>query len=108
MRPTEAFPTSVKKNGPEAVPEELTLSQCYPNPFNPETVIRFTVAREGTATVRVYNLLGQLISEIFRGEVSPGKEYHTRFRADGSSSGTYFYTVSSGGSTITKRMVLQR
>ena len=108
VRPTEAFPTSVKKNGPKAVPEELTLSQCYPNPFNPETVIRFTVAREGTATVRVYNLLGQLISEIFRGEVSPGKEYHTRFRADGSSSGTYFYTVSSGGSTITKRMVLQR
>ncbi len=86
----------------------MSLGQNYPNPFNPETVISFTVASEGPATVRVYNLLGQLMSEIFRGDVRPGIEYHTRFRAEGSSSGIYFYTVTSGSRSITKRMVLQR
>lgn len=108
VRPTETFPTSVKKNESKSVPSVLWLDQNYPNPFNPETVIRFTAACEGTAAVRVYNLLGQLMSEIFRGDVVPGREYHTRFRAEGYSSGIYFYSVTSGGSTITKRMVLQR
>ena len=100
-------PTSVK-NTDASLPNTFIVFQNYPNPFNPETVISFTVAKEGTAAVRVYNLLGQLMSEIFRDDVAPGREYHTRFRADGYSSGTYFYTVTSEGSTITKRMVLQR
>ncbi len=101
-----AGPTSVNRSG-ESLPDEFRLMQNFPNPFNPETVIRFTVAREGTASVRIYSLLGQLITEIYRGDAVRGIEYQTRFRAEGFSSGTYFYSVTSGGRTITKRMVLQ-
>ncbi|MFZ4621634.1 MAG: pectinesterase family protein [Bacteroidota bacterium] len=107
VRPTEPFPTSVKKNDDRTVPEVMTLSQNFPNPFNPETVIRFTAAVKGPAVVSVHNLLGQKIAEIFNGIVEPGTEYQTRFRSEGLSSGVYFYSIAAGGRTLTRRMVLQ-
>ncbi len=108
VRPTEPFPTGVKKNIGSEIPQRLTLDQNFPNPFNPETVIRFTVAERGRAVVSVFTVLGQKISEIFNGTAEPGIVYQTRFRPEGISSGIYFYSVTSGGNTRTGRMIQQK
>lgn len=107
-RPTESFPTAVKKNDNAEVPAAFNVEQNYPNPFNPETVIAFSVQQCGTAVLTVTNVLGQRIAEPFRGPVEPGVRYQVRFSAAGLSSGVYFYTVNDGQRSVTKRMVVQR
>ncbi len=96
--------TAVKNHG--TVPAVFRLYQNYPNPFNPTTTIRFSVAKKGNATVRVYNILGQMVTSLFSGNVQPGKLYTVPFDAGELSSGVYFGVLESGGQRQIKKMVL--
>jgi hypothetical protein len=53
-------------------PETFTLDQNYPNPFNPTTAIEFTMPAAGTATLKVYTLIGQEIATLVNGQVAAG------------------------------------
>ncbi len=86
-------------------PEEFGLAQNYPNPFNPSTVIRFRAAEPGIVTLKVYNTLGQVISILADEYLQPGS-YSVEFRADGLPGGIYFYRLSTGSFSQTKRLVL--
>ncbi len=90
------------------VPAVFRLYQNYPNPFNPTTTINFTVARRGTATLRVYNILGQQVTTLFSGDVTPGKLYSVPFNAGELSSGVYFGVLESGGQRQIHKMVLMK
>ena len=97
--------------GPEvtvevALPEALTLSDAYPNPFNPTTTFSFTVARPGAAVVEVFDLLGRVVARPFDGAAEPGRRYEATFDATGLPSGLYLYTLRTGGETRTGRAVL--
>jgi hypothetical protein len=93
---------------PEAVPAVFKLYQNYPNPFNPTTTINFSVAKNGTATLRVYNVLGQHVTTLFSGNVQPGKIYSVPFNAGELSSGVYFGVLDSGGQRQIHKMVLMK
>ena len=98
-------------------PKETVLLPNYPNPFNPETWIPYQLAEPTDVTVRVYEVSGALVRTLALGYQSAGT-YQSRSRAaywDGKNelgepvaSGIYFYTLSAGRSTATRRMVIQK
>jgi hypothetical protein len=90
------------------------LEQNYPNPCNPATVIRYTIAasREyGTRTMEVrlvvYDLLGREVAVLVNGKKVPGN-YEVRFDASALSSGVYFYLLTAGQYAECRKMVLIR
>ncbi|MCH7772766.1 MAG: T9SS type A sorting domain-containing protein, partial [Bacteroidetes bacterium] len=74
------------------VPDNFYLSQNYPNPFNPQTRIDFTLPEAQFVSLKVYNLLGQLVSEIINEEKESGS-YSVTFDASYLSSGIYVYRL---------------
>jgi hypothetical protein len=103
---SETFPEMSVTVG--ACPDKFILGQNYPNPFNPSTQIEFEVPQSGSASVKVYNLLGQEVGTVFAGNVEAGKINTARFDATNLSSGIYYYTLRSAGKVETKRMVLMK
>jgi hypothetical protein len=85
---------------------KVVLAQNYPNPFNPSTVIDFVVPQSGFATMKIFNILGQEVATLFEGMAVAGNVYSARFDASNLPSGMYFYTLRSGGSVETRRMLL--
>ncbi len=84
-----------------------TLSQNYPNPFNPITNIKYSVGKPGHTTVKVYNMLGQVVATLVNGNVSIGT-YTVQFDASNLSSGVYVYELVSGSRKISKRMTVMK
>lgn len=97
----------------DLTPKEYALYQNYPNPFNPSTVIKYALPAASRVSVKVYNLAGEMVSEIFNGSASAG--YHDIvFSASGLASGVYFYvidaTAETGGKNFreVKKMVVMK
>jgi hypothetical protein len=57
----------------EIIPKDFILYQNYPNPFNPGTKIDYDINKKGFVSLRVYNLIGELITELVNEEKEPGK-----------------------------------
>ncbi|MEM1096836.1 MAG: T9SS type A sorting domain-containing protein [Bacteroidota bacterium] len=88
------------------VPRELHLEAAYPNPFNPSTVIGFTVPRRGEARLVVYDALGREVLRLFEGIAEAGQRQAVRLNGAGLASGTYLYRLSFGGEVRTGRVLL--
>lgn len=87
--------------------KEFTLDQNYPNPFNPATVISYSVAENSFISLKVYDVLGNEITELVNEVKEPGN-YSISFNASALPSGIYFYTVIANGYTLTKKMLLAK
>lgn len=87
------------------VPEKFELYNNYPNPFNPNTTIKFDIAKSQFVKLIVYNMLGEQVSTLVNQNLTPGS-YSLDFDASSLSSGMYFYRIESQGFVQTKRMVL--
>jgi photosystem II stability/assembly factor-like uncharacterized protein len=96
--------TSVIQNGTE-IPENYSLSQNYPNPFNPSTKIKFSVAGTGNISIKVYDVMGKEVARVVDQNLTPG-EYTADFDASSLPTGTYFYRLTAGSFTETKKLVL--
>ncbi len=81
--------TSVREVAGE-LPHEFKLEQNYPNPFNPATTIKFQLPIASSVSLKVYNLLGQEVSNLLNGEMNAGI-YEVTFDASKLSSGIYYY-----------------
>ncbi len=88
-------------------PGSFSLNDNYPNPFNPETSFSFTLPKQGQAKLAVFDMLGNEVQIIVDGDL-PAGEFRTTWKADGLSSGTYFYRLESQGLVITKKMTLMK
>jgi uncharacterized lipoprotein YddW (UPF0748 family) len=93
---------------------EFLLEQNYPNPFNPVTKIKFTIPNvtlsevEGSRVqLKVYDVLGKEVSTLVN-EEKPAGSYEVDFNANGLSSGVYFYKLTAGSFSQTKKMILLR
>ena len=86
------------------IPDRLTLLQNYSNPFNPETNISFLLPEKSSYQLLIYNSLGQQI-ESFAGIHSAGIVEIT-WDASLYASGLYFYKITAGKETLTKKMLL--
>ncbi|MCZ6704159.1 MAG: T9SS type A sorting domain-containing protein [Ignavibacteria bacterium] len=87
------------------VPVLFALSQNYPNPFNPETRIDFTVAEQRNVSLRVYNMLGEMVQELLN-EVKPPGSYSVTFDASNLSSGIYIYRLETSDFIDLRKMTL--
>jgi hypothetical protein len=90
---------------PDNVPSSYSLSEAYPNPFNPSTTIVFAIPSLSYVSLIVYDVLGREINTLVRGFQDPG--YHTVVWSAGSAaSGCYYVrfmaSASSGGKSFTK------
>jgi hypothetical protein len=83
------------------------LAQNFPNPFNPSTQIKYSVANEAKVSLKVYNALGVEVATLVDGMQASG-EHEVNFQAETLPSGTYFYTLKAGTFSETKRMVLSK
>ncbi len=79
-------------NKPETVVYEYSLYNNYPNPFNPETVIKFSLKEKSSVTLTVYSITGQKVAELVSGEMEKGL-YEKRFRGLSHSSGIYIFRL---------------
>ena len=97
------------------IPEETALLPNYPNPFNPETWIPYQLAQSAEVTLTIYDMNGQLVRQLVLGYQAAGL-YRSRSRAvhwDGRNqfgesvaSGLYFYTLTAGEFTATRKMII--
>ncbi|QQS38358.1 MAG: T9SS type A sorting domain-containing protein [Ignavibacteriales bacterium] len=88
-------------------PEYYYIGQNYPNPFNPSTKIKYELPVSGLVTLKVYDILGNVVETLVNQEQTAG-EYEVEFKSEGLASGIYFYQISSREFTRTKKMILQR
>jgi photosystem II stability/assembly factor-like uncharacterized protein len=91
--------------GNNQVPETYTLEQNYPNPFNPSTSISFSMPNAGLVRLSVYDALGREVEILANENRQPGN-YEVTWDASGFNSGVYFYKLSAGEFTQTKKMIL--
>jgi pectin methylesterase-like acyl-CoA thioesterase len=106
QKPSVSFPTSVEGRLDVTKPTEFFLGQNYPNPFNPASTIQFSVKEKGIATLKIYNTLGQEVTQLFSGMAMPSQLYTVEFRSQSLSSGMYFSVLESNGQRKTKKMLL--
>jgi len=83
------------------------LEQNYPNPFNPTTVISYQLPVSSIVQLKIYNLLGQEIAILVNEEKLAGR-YEVKFNSENLSSGTYFYKLTAGNFSETKKMILMK
>ena len=90
------------------VPERFALYNNYPNPFNPVTRINFDIPNlQGDKNVKlvIYDILGNVVETAVNKDMEPGK-YSFEWNANGYASGIYFYRISAGQYTDTRKMIL--
>lgn len=87
--------------------EQVLLLGNIPNPFNPSTTISYSLPRPGELRIEVYDLLGKRVRVLESG-FKPSGEHEVTFDATGISSGIYFYTLTVGDFSQTRKMVLLR
>jgi hypothetical protein len=87
------------------LPASVTLSQNFPNPFNPTTSIRFELPERTEVRLAVYDLTGREVATLANGAFAPGS-HSVNFSAAELSSGVYVYRLDAAGQTHTRKMTL--
>jgi hypothetical protein len=87
------------------LPREFKLSQNYPDPFNPVTMIRFEIPSAQHVSLNVYDVLGREVQNLINSDLAAGY-YEVQFNGDRFASGVYFYRLQDGTTSITRKMIL--
>ncbi len=90
------------------LPVEFVLEQNYPNPFNPETVISYSLPKQSTVVLSVYDVTGRLVDTITPGLQQAGTHEVRWQAASHLASGAYIYRIQAGNFVSTKKMILIR
>ncbi len=100
------FITGIKDYNEEGnTPGKFILSQNYPDPFNPTTVITYQLPVNSFVSLKVYDITGKEIMTLVNGSQNAGN-HSVSFNGSGLASGVYFYRITAGIFTSTKKMVL--
>ncbi|MCA9730551.1 T9SS type A sorting domain-containing protein [candidate division KSB1 bacterium] len=86
------------------MPTTFRLEQNFPNPFNPETEIRYVLPEAALVKITVYDILGRKVAELVNERKVAGK-HSVKFNASHFSSGLYFYRISAGRNTAVRKML---
>ena len=90
-----------------SVPTVFGLSGAYPNPFNPTTSVELAMPQDGFVSVKVYNLMGQLVATLFEGNVTANSYSYTWDAAD-VASGMYFLKAETAGNMDVQKIMLMK
>jgi hypothetical protein len=96
------IPVSVNSNS--TIISGYSLSDAYPNPFNPETIIKFSIPGNEKVTLEVFDINGRFVRSLLNSRLNKGT-YSINFSADGLASGIYFYRLSAGNFSETKKLI---
>ena len=104
--------TGIDESNPHPAPATFELIGNYPNPFNASTSIKYTLPTSAQVEIAIYDIQGQLVRTLSKGEKSSGTHIAIWDGKDNIGkqlpSGIYFYKLSIGGESKIKRMVLMR
>jgi hypothetical protein len=89
------------------IPKDYKLDQNFPNPFNPSTMINYSIPKNSYVTLKIYDMLGREVSSLVN-EYKEAGEYSYNFSGKEYSSGIYFYKLTAGDFTSTKKMMLNK
>jgi hypothetical protein len=104
MVPLEELLTGISEEQPGL--SDSQVLQNYPNPFSDITNIRVDLRSSEELSLVVHNLMGQIIHADGKGKVRPGTYYFT-ISGEKFSRGVYFYTVTAGNQSITRKMIVR-
>jgi endo-1,4-beta-xylanase len=111
-RPALLWLAQFVKNNPtgvdlvaSSVPLKYQLEQNFPNPFNPVTTIRYSISKTSNVSLKVFDVLGREVQTLVNTMQAPGL-YTVSLNAQGLGSGVYFYQLSAGTFTETKKLML--
>jgi hypothetical protein len=90
-----------------ALPDEFSLSQNFPNPFNPATQIEYSITENEFVSLKVYNTLGQLVENLVNENIKAGNHTVT-FDGTNLSSGVYYYRLEAGNKVLVKKMLITK
>jgi hypothetical protein len=97
--------------GDKVVPV-LSLEQNYPNPFNPTTTIRYSLDEPGRVSLDIYNIKGQLVKSLYRGNAEAGNHSIIWNGLDNSgkacASGVYFYKLRTSKTSLVRKMLMMK
>jgi peptidase M1-like protein/flagellar hook capping protein FlgD len=104
-------PTTITLNS-DNTPKEFSLTQNFPNPFNPTTTINFDLSKSGDVSLVIYNLLGQEVKTLVRKNMESGS-YSVIWNGKGDNeipvaSGIYIYEFRAGSFIKTQKMILMK
>ena len=97
--------TSVEEQEIDEIPTEFLLSQNFPNPFNPNTKIKYSVPTSSQVTIKIFNTLGEELETLVNEEKSAGS-YEIIWTSKQLPSGVYLYQLKAGNYINTKKMIL--
>jgi hypothetical protein len=97
------IPVSIENNS--TIVTDYNLSNAYPNPFNPETIIKFSIPQKENVTLEVFDINGKSVRLLLNSQFNKGA-YNVTFNAEGLASGIYFYRLSAGNFSDTKKLIL--
>ena len=97
-------PTGIDPNN-NGIPQSYSLQQNYPNPFNPSTTIKYSIPKPSFVTLNIYDALGNMVKSVVNQNQSAGN-YIESVDMSGYASGLYFYTLSAGDFSNTKKMLM--
>ncbi len=86
-------------------PVAVTLSEPFPNPFNPSCAIPFDIPAESVVRLEIFSVAGQRVATLVEGRL-PAGAHVSHWGAAGMPSGMYFARLSAGGTTLTKKLTL--
>ena len=87
------------------IPAHYSLMQNYPNPFNPSTTIEYTLPKNSSLKLTIFDINGKIVQSIINNQV-PAGTYKYTFDASAYSSGVYFYRLETPDFSDTKKMIL--
>jgi len=90
----------------EVLPNEFTLANAYPNPFNPSTNISFSIPEKGNVSLKIYDMIGKEVKTIVENSVQQAGEHNYSINMNGLASGIYFYQLTYNNNLQTKKMLL--
>jgi hypothetical protein len=85
------------------IPKSFSLTN-YPNPFNPETTIKYSIPKKLYVTIKIYNSLGQMIKTLIEGNIGPG-DYSISFIATNLPCGIYFVKMVTDKTELTNKVI---
>ena len=109
---TRAAFDPIADSGDDGTLPPVFLGQCYPNPFNPSTTIRFGLSERAYVRLRIYGVSGRFVRTLVDGLLGDGEHFERWNGTDSEgrtvASGVYFYRLEAGPFIETKKMVLLR
>lgn len=88
-----------------SAPLMFSLDQNFPNPFNPSTVIKYSLPEDQFVSLEIFNSIGQKVKTLVN-EMQTAGRYNITFNADGLASGIYIYKIKAGSFEKTMKMTL--